>query len=134
MVSDRAALAPAEKAGSSEQSKVFIQRGKTSAVHVDGTRADLGERESCPCGSLNHFYGVFLPGFLWLIILICLDHSPYFLYLRILPCVRTHLLAKVDPAKASGTSLDIAPLWSPRSLSVYVWFWESLLTSGKRLM
>ena len=43
------------------------------------------------------------PCFLWLIILICLAHSPYFLYLRILPCVRTHLLAKVDPTKkASG--------------------------------
>ena len=44
MVSDKGPgpSAPAEKTGSSEQSKVFIQRGKTSAVHVDGTRADLG--------------------------------------------------------------------------------------------
>ena len=39
-------LAPAEKTGSSQQSKVFIKRGETSAVHVDGTQADLGG-ESC---------------------------------------------------------------------------------------
>ena len=36
------------------------------------------------CGSLNYFYGVFLLDFLWPIILIFLDHSPYLVYLRIL--------------------------------------------------
>ena len=61
------------------------------------------EAESCPCGGLNHFYGAFLPGFLWPIILICLVHSPYLVYLRILPGMHTHLLVKVDPTKkASG--------------------------------
>ena len=29
------------------------------------------------CGSLNHVYGLFLPVFLWPIILIYLVHSPY---------------------------------------------------------
>ena len=62
------------------------------------TRAD-SEKESCPRGSLNHLYEAFLPGFLWPIILHCLVLSPYLVYLRVLPCVRTHLLAKVDSSK-----------------------------------
>ena len=37
--------------------------------------------------------------FLWPIILTCLVHSFCLVYLRILPCVRTHLLAKLDSAK-----------------------------------
>ena len=50
-------------------------------------------------GSLNHFYGAFLPGFLWPIILICLVHSSYLVYLRILPFVHMHLLARMDFTK-----------------------------------
>ena len=52
-----------------------------------------GERgaESQPNGSLNYFYGTFLPGFLWPVILICLVHCPYVVYLRILPRVCMHL-------------------------------------------
>ena len=46
--------------------------------------------------SLNYFYKAFLPSFLWPIILICLIHSSYLVYLRILPCVHTHLLANID--------------------------------------
>ena len=57
------------------------------------------ERELRPRGSLNHFYGAFLLGFLWPIILICLVQSPYSVYLRILPCVRAHLLAKMDSSE-----------------------------------
>ena len=94
-------------------------------VWID-TRADSG-RESCPLGSLNHFYEVFLPGFLQTIILIRLVHSPCFVYLRILLCMRIPLLAKMDPTKRplGGASFDITPLWSPRSLSVYVWLGRS---------
>ena len=56
-----------------------------------------------PRGSLNYLYGVFLLGFLWPIILICLVHSPYLVYLRILPCVCMHVLAKMDSTtKAYG--------------------------------
>ena len=62
------------------------------------TRVD-SERESCPCGSLNHLYGAFLPGFLWPIILLCLAPSPYLAYLRVLPCVHVHLLAKMDSSE-----------------------------------
>ena len=57
------------------------------------------ERELCPGGSFNHFYGVFLPVLLWTIILIYLVHSPYLAYLRVLPCVCSHLLAKMDSTK-----------------------------------
>ena len=46
-----------------------------------------GLRESSPCGSLNHFYGAFLSGFLWSVILLCLVLSPHLVYLRVLPCV-----------------------------------------------
>ena len=49
------------------------------------------ERESSSHASLNHLYGAFLPGFLWPLILLCLALSPYLVYLRVLPCVRTSL-------------------------------------------
>ena len=57
------------------------------------------EREPRPRGCLNHFYGAFLLGFLWPIILFWLVLSPHLVYLSILPCVRTHLLAKMDSSK-----------------------------------
>ena len=59
------------------------------------TGAD-SERESHPRDSLNHLYGVFLLGFLWPIISICLVLSLYLVYLRILPRVCAHLSAKMD--------------------------------------
>ena len=54
------------------------------------------ERELSPRDSLNHLYEAFLPGFLWPILLLCLVLSPNLVYLRVLPCVRVHLLAKMD--------------------------------------
>ena len=57
-------------------------------------------------GNLNHLYGAFLP-VPWSIILICLVHSPYLVYLRIFPCVRTHLLARMN--FMGKASLDITP-------------------------
>ena len=55
-----------------------------------------------------HYYGVFLPGFLEPIILICLVHSPYLGFLRILPHVFTHLLAEMGPtAEATGWSIRL---------------------------
>ena len=84
------------KTESSETSKVFIKR-KKEYVWID-TQVD-SERESRPHSSLNHFYGAFLPCFLWPIILICLVLSPYLLYLRIFPCVSMRLLAKMDSTK-----------------------------------
>ena len=54
------------------------------------------QRELCPCGSLNHLYGAFLLPFFWPVILLCLVLNPYLVYLRVLPCVSGHHLAKVD--------------------------------------
>ena len=47
-------------------------------------------------GSFKHLHGAFLLGFLWSIILICLVQSPYLVYQRILPCMATLLLAKMN--------------------------------------
>ena len=57
------------------------------------------ERESRPRGSLNHFYWSFLLCFFWPVILLCLVLSPYLVYLRVLPCVCVHLLAKTDSSE-----------------------------------
>ena len=95
------------KTESSETSKVFI-RGKRGAVrvdrHMDGLRGRVLSRAlvavSITC------MGALLLGSLWPIILICLVQSLYLIYLRILPCVCTHLLAQVDStAKAYEYSI-----------------------------
>ena len=93
------------KMESNGASKAFIKKGKVEYVWTVTQEDSDGERvtESHPHGSLNYSDGIFLPGFLWPIILICLVHSPYLVYLSILPGVHTHLLVKVDPTKkASG--------------------------------
>ena len=91
---------------SSETNKVFIRR-KKEYVWID---TQVGsERESCPRGSLNHLYGAFLPGFLWPIILLCLVLSLYLVYLRVLPCMRAYLLAKMDSSEEAYGLGDITP-------------------------
>ena len=60
---------------------------------------EVSEREPCLHGSLNHLYGAFLPGFLWLIILLCLVLSSYLILLRALSCVHAHILAKIDSSE-----------------------------------
>ena len=70
-----------------------------AAVH--GVASVGHHRATCTCTSL------------WPIVLVCLVHRPNMVYLRILPCVHTHLSAKVDPTEeVSGrsTSLNITPL------------------------
>ena len=67
---------------SSEASVVFIRRKTVPVARHTG-----GPRESCPCGSLNHFYAAFLPGFLQPIILLCPVLSPYLIFLRVPPDV-----------------------------------------------
>ena len=57
------------------------------------------ETESCPGGSLNHFTGHFFQVFLQSIILICLVRSSDLVYLRILPCLHTHLSAQMDSSE-----------------------------------
>ena len=60
----------------------------------------LRDRESCPHGSFNHFYGTFLPSFLQPITLLCLVLSLYLLYLRVLSRLGAHLLSKMDSSEA----------------------------------
>ena len=74
------------------------------------------EEESCTRGSLNHFYGAFLPGFLWPIILLCLVLSLYLVYLRVFPvCACVHLLAKMDSSKETYMGRLTSPIvaWRP---------------------
>ena len=79
------------------QIKYLLRGGKKVKFLWIATQVDSKSvAESSPCGSLNYFYVVFLLGFLWPIILICLVHSLYLVYLRILLCVHMHLLAKMD--------------------------------------
>ena len=61
----------------------------------------VSERKSCPHGGLNPFYGAFILGFLWPVILLCLVPSPCLLCIRILPYVCTQLLAKMDSSKGA---------------------------------
>ena len=68
-------------------------------VRVDRHPGGLRERESYPRGSLNHLYGALLLGFLWPIVLLCLVLSPYLVHLRLLPCVRLHLLATMNSSE-----------------------------------
>ena len=115
----------------------YLLGGKNSTVHVDRHKGRLreGVPESCPHGSFNYFYGAFLLGFLWPIILICLVHSPYLIHFKILPCVHTHLLDKTDFTEKAyewGTSLDTILLWPPRSLSVLVWLRRSFDFESKK--
>ena len=89
------------KIKSSEASRIFIQRTKSTLrvdrhMVVSGTGRVTELHLRC---TLNYFYKAFLPRFLWPITLICLIHSSYLVYLRILTCVHTHLLAKVDFTK-----------------------------------
>ena len=81
-----------------ENSEDVFTRREEDTVHVDRYTGRLRTRvpKSHLCGSLNYLYGAFLSGFLWPIILICLVHSPYLVYLGLLPCVHTHILVKID--------------------------------------
>ena len=96
----------------------YLLRGRGgSTVCVDRHTGRLQRvAESHPHGSMNYFYGVISSGFFWPVILICLVHSLYLVYLRILPCMSTHLLAKMTSTKkADGRiSLDITPALTSR--------------------
>ena len=84
------------KTESSEASKVL--RGKRSIEYVDRHTDSGRERvaELHPWGNLYYFYGVSLLYFLWPIILICLVHSPYLVYLKVFQCIHVNVLAKMD--------------------------------------
>ena len=58
-----------------------------------------GVRDSHPFSSLNHFTWGMSFRFPLAIILLCLILSLYLVYVRVLPCVHVHLLAKIDSIK-----------------------------------
>ena len=102
MVSDKGAGSLAlqkiisTKTESSEASKVL--RGKRSIEYVD-RHTDSGRERVAklhPWGNLYYFYGVSLLYFLRPIILICLVHSPYLVYLKVFQCIHINVLAKMD--------------------------------------
>ena len=85
----------------------------------------LRERECCPPGSLNYFYGAFLLGFLWPFTLLFLVLI-YLVHARILLSVHTRLLAKMhfsEEAPGKLTSLAMRwcclPFWPSRSLPAH---------------
>ena len=83
------------KMESSEANKVFVKRKKSPVCmdrHTGRLRGTVPELH--PCGILNHLYETFLLVFLWPVILICLVHSPYLVYLRILPCCASTSLSQ----------------------------------------
>ena len=55
--------------------------------------------EVAPLWQVKSLIWGFSSGFLLLGLLTCLVQSPYFVYLRILPCVHKHLLEKMDSAE-----------------------------------
>ena len=75
----------------------------------------VGSERVMPCGNLNHFYGAFLLGFLWQIILLCM----------VLVCIRyilgtSHVCTCISQPRwillkrhLGGTSVDMTPLWPP---------------------
>ena len=67
----------------------------------------VDQRVSHPRGNLSHFYGAFLLGFLWPIISLFLDLSLYWVYFKVLPCVCTHLLAKMVSSEEAYGWFDI---------------------------
>ena len=78
----------------------YLLEGKKRVQYLWIDTQVSSERESCPCGSLDHFYyGAFLPDFLWPVLVLCLVLSLYLVYLRILPGVHAYLLVKMDSTK-----------------------------------
>ena len=94
------------KRESNETSRVFIKRENVQYMWMD-TQADSGRErvaKSHPHGSLNCCYWVFLLGFLRPTILICVVHSPYLIYLGILPCCG-RILPYISTSQSSGQGI-----------------------------
>ena len=103
---------------------VFFKRVKNTA-YVDRHTSRLRQRipELRLSGSLNQLYGAFLLVFLWSVILICLAHSPYSVYLRILPCLCIHLIDRLillQRCVGRASLYIVPPLTSKEPLCVCV--------------
>ena len=116
------------KMQSRETSTVFIRGEKVQYMRTD-TWED-SERESlwvAPSWQFELLLWGISSGFPLAVILIWLVLRLYLVYLRSLPYVHVHLLAKMDSSKETYrhlTSLTMKwrplPLWPPRSLSVHM--------------
>ena len=105
--------------------KVFIKREKVQYVWTVTQEDSGGERvtESHPRGSLNYFNGIFLPVFIWPIILICLVHSPYLVYLRLLPHMHTHVSQNGSYQKGIWVENPLTKLCYGLQGSFFVYVW-----------
>ena len=74
--------------------------------------------ESCPSDNSDHLCGESLLGFLWPIILLYLVLCPYFVYLRILPCVYSRASLSQGGFWSGGLWVGL-PFWPPRNFSVH---------------
>ena len=106
----------------------YLLQEKKSTVHVDrhmgGQTHRWAQRENCWVIPLWWpellLWGISFI-FSWPIILTCLVQSPYLVYIRILPCVCTYHLVKMDSTEdVYGYQLTLLPFWTPRSLSTRV--------------
>ena len=116
---------PATGPGVSDNGPGFsvLQKGVSTKIESSETKYFLGVKneysacgqthgraqrergiESHPWDSLIYCYGAFLWGFFWPIILICLALSLYLVYVRILPCMYVHLLAKMNSSEEDYSS------------------------------
>ena len=90
---------------SSETNKLFIWRNN-GIVCVDRLKSRLRGRVA-PSWQLDHISsGFLLTSHLALLVL-----SPYLVYLKVLPCVLTHLIAKMDSSKEAWHHLQHHLLW-----------------------
>lgn len=95
-----------------ETSKVFI-RGKKYSTWGQTHGRTRRETLSCTRGSLNHCYGAFLL-VSFAVILIWLVLSLHLVYLRSLPYVHVHLLAKMDfLVETYGHLTSLTMKWRP---------------------
>ena len=126
--------------------KEFPQRGKVvkqvkcllgekkSTVHVDRHMGRLREKIPvlCPCGSLNHLYGAFLPVFLCLIIMIGLVQFHIWFFQDPSMCADASLSQDGSYQKTSGQNIP----WHDFSLDskdpFLCMFEEGILTSRMR--
>ena len=73
----------------------YVLGGKEEYSMCGQTQGQAQRKSGTLMGVCITYMGHFFLVFLWPNILICLVHSPYIVHLRILPCVHTHLLAKM---------------------------------------
>ena len=77
----------------------------------------MGSETVCPRGGVSHFYGASVLGFLLLTIFICLVLNPYFIHLRILPCIHAISQPRFIPMNRPMGRLSTTPLLTSKEFS-----------------